>query len=296
MRICVIYGGISTEREVSIKTGKQIIESLKSTNHEVSGFLINDAKDVLKLNKDDIDFVYIALHGKFGEDGKVQAALEILEIPYSGPSVLASAICMDKDITKRIVKSYGVPVSKWWTIRKGEKVFFPENLDNLIVKPNSGGSSIGVSFVKNLSELEAALEKIFEIDDEAIIEEVLKGYEISVPIISGEVFPAVKIEALKSTYFDYNSKYDENGAREYVCEFEKHIQDQIEKYTKLAYYATKCQGFARVDYIVQDDIVYLVEINTLPGMTAQSLLPKSLKEKGFDYTQTIEKLIGAKNV
>lgn len=291
MKICVIYGGISTEREVSINTAKQIISSIDTSKHEVVELLINKKDDILKIKDMNVDFAYIALHGKYGEDGKVQAVLEVLDIPYSGSNVLASAICMDKDITKRIVSTYGVRVAKWWTIRKGEKATYPENYSRLIVKPNSGGSSIGVNFITNQQELEKALEEIFKIDEEAIMEEIISGDEVSVPIISGKAYPIVKIEALKGKYFDYASKYEVGGAREYVVQLDEKLEKEIKEFTEKAYYATKCKGFARIDFLIQDNKAYMVEINTLPGMTAQSIFPRSLAYLGVDYKTTIELLI-----
>ena len=142
-------------------------------------------------------------------------------------------------------------------------------------------------------ELELALKKVYETDNEALVEEVLNGIEISVPIISGKVYPPVRIDSLKSTYFDYNSKYDKDGANEYVYFFEEELQNEINEFTKKAYYATKCKGFARIDYIIQDNKAYLIEINTLPGMTKTSLLPKSLAHLGYTYSKTLDLLIEA---
>lgn len=294
MKICVVYGGISTEREVSIATGKEIIKELDKNKYEVYELLINKKEDIFKIKDMNVDFVYIALHGSFGEDGSIQTILETLNIPYSGANLLTSAICLDKDITKRIVKSYGVRTAKHTSFRVGQKAIFPKELgEKVIVKPNSGGSSIGISFATNEKELELALKKVYETDNEALVEEVLNGIEISVPIISGKVYPPVRIDALKSTYFDYNSKYDKDGANEYVYFFEEELQNEINEFTKKAYYTTKCKGFARIDYIIQDNKAYLIEINTLPGMTKTSLLPKSLAHLGYTYSKTLDLLIEA---
>ena len=293
MRICVIYAGVSTEREVSIKTAEQIISNLDKNKYDVVELKIDKEEDILKIKEMNVDFAYIALHGKFGEDGRIQAVLETLKIPYTGSNVLASAICMDKDIAKRIIASYGIRTAKWCTFRKGEKAIYPAEYNELIVKPNSGGSSIGIHFVKNQKELELALEDIFKIDDEAIVEEIIKGDEVSVPIIDGKVYPIMKIEALKGSYFDYASKYEKGGAREYPVELNEELIQELEKFTKTAYYATKCKGFARIDYLIKDNEAYLVEINTLPGMTEASILPKSLSSKNISYKETLEMIIKA---
>ena len=295
MKIAVIYGGISSEREVSINTGKEIISNLDKSKYEVIGLELEKAEDIFKLRDMNVDFVYIALHGIFGEDGRVQAILDSMNIPYSGCGVLSSAMSMDKNISKLIVKNSGVRVIDGISVRKGDKINFSDlNLgDKVILKPNSGGSSIGINFATNQEEFEKALNEIFLIDDEALVERIMKGIEISVPIIKGEVFPTILIEPLKDTFFDYKSKYENGGALEYVHEFEKDLQNEIDDFTRKVYKSLKCKGYARVDYILVDNRAYFLEINTLPGMTKNSLLPKSTLSKGYSYTQTLDLLIEA---
>lgn len=295
MKIAVIYGGISSEREVSINTGKEIINNLDKSKYEVIGLELKKAEDIFKLRDMNVDFVYIALHGIFGEDGRVQAILDSMNIPYSGCGVLSSAMSMDKNISKLIVKNNGVRVIDGISVRKGDKINFSDlNLgDKVILKPNSGGSSIGINFATNQEEFEKALNEIFLIDDEALVERIMKGIEISVPIIKGKVFPTILIEPLKDTFFDYKSKYENGGALEYVHEFEKELQNEIDDFTRKIYKSLKCKGYARVDYILVDNRAYFLEINTLPGMTKNSLLPKSTLSKGYSYTQTLDLLIEA---
>ena len=237
MKIAVIYGGISSEREVSINTGKEIISNLDKSKYEVIGLELEKAEDIFKLRDMNVDFVYIALHGIFGEDGRVQAILDSMNIPYSGCGVLSSAMSMDKNISKLIVKNSGVRVIDGISVRKGDKINFSDlNLgDKVILKPNSGGSSIGINFATNQEEFEKALNEIFLIDDEALVERIMKGIEISVPIIKGEVFPTILIEPLKDTFFDYKSKYENGGALEYVHEFEKELQNEIDDFTRKVY-------------------------------------------------------------
>ena len=190
-----------------------------------------------------LDFAYIALHGVFGEDGRIQAILQSFGIAYSGPGVMSSAVCMDKEFSKRIVSEYGVRTFDFETVKK-------ELGDHLIVKPNNGGSSIGVSFVETEEELKKGLELVFGMDKEALIEEVLHGVEISVPVIGGKVFPTIRIEALAGDYFDYESKYAKGGAKEYVFEFPEKVQAEINKFAQDSYYGLKCEGFARIDFMV----------------------------------------------
>ena len=293
MRICIIYAGISTEREISIKTAEQIMKSLDKDKYDICELKIDRTEDIFKIKDMNVDLAFIALHGKFGEDGRVQAILEAMNIRYTGPGVLASGICMDKDIAKRVLSTYGIRTAKWWTIRKGEEFIYPKEYEKLIVKPNSGGSSIGVHFISNQQELDEALKDIFTMDDEAIMEEVIEGDEVSVPIIDGVAYPPIKIEALKGTYFDYTSKYSDGGAREYVTKFSDNLEKELKEFTEKAYYAAKCKGYSRVDFLVRDDKAYFMEVNTLPGMTATSLLPKSLASVGIGYRETLELLIKA---
>ena len=297
LRIGVVRGGISTEREVSLNTGAEILANLNRDKYEVFDIVLDNKEEIIdKLKELNLDFVYIALHGLFGEDGKIQAVLESLGIAYSGPGVMTSAICIDKELTKSLVAGKGVRVAKGISVLKDETISFEtvkEKLGNrVVVKPNKGGSSIGVSFVENQSELEKALELVFSTDNEALIEEVLSGVEISVPVINGKVFPTLKIEAVAGDYFDYESKYSEGGAREFVFEFEEKIQDEINKFASDSYKAVKCQGFSRIDFmVVNGDTPYFIEVNTLPGMTAASLLPKSTASKGYSYSETLDLLI-----
>ncbi|MBP6125517.1 MAG: D-alanine--D-alanine ligase [Leptotrichiaceae bacterium] len=299
LKVGVIRGGISTEREVSLKTGSEIVSNLNRDKYEVFDIVIDSEKEVFeKLENLKLDFVYIALHGIFGEDGRIQSILESLGIKYSGSGVMTSSVCMDKEITKRVVASYGVRVAKGISVRKGENISYEEIKEKLgsrvVVKPNNGGSSIGVSFVENQKELEKGLELVFSMDKEALIEEILKGDEISVPVIDGKVYPTLKIEAVAGDYFDYESKYADGGAREFVYEFDEDIQKEINKFAIDSYYAMKCEGFSRIDFmVVNGNKPYFMEVNTLPGMTAASLLPKSTAYKGYSYSETLDLLINA---
>ena len=270
LKVGVISGGVSTERDVSLNTGREIVKNLNRGKYEVFDIVINSENEVFEKLKDlNLDFVYIALHGAFGEDGRIQAILESLGIAYGGPGVMSSSVCMDKELTKKIVATYGVRVAKGLSVRRGETADFKTLSEKLgkriIVKPNSGGSSIGVSFAENKEQLQEALKLVFTMDKEALIEEVLSGTEISVPVIDGKVYPTLKIEAVAGEYFDYKSKYSDGGAR----------------------------GFARIDFMVVGGKPYFMEVNTLPGMTAASLLPKSTASKGYSYSETLDLLIEA---
>lgn len=293
MKIAVLYGGISTEREVSIKTGKEIVNNLNKEKYEVIEIDIKEKKDILKLIDLKVDFVYIALHGIYGESGEIQALLDILDIPYSGSNMYSSSISINKYYTKLVAKDANVRVVDGKLIKKD---FIPkfENLNlgsEIILKPNKGGSSLGVYFVKNEKDYLEAIESIFKIDDEILAERVIRGEEISVPIIGEKVFPTLKIEPLKGTFFDYSSKYEKGCSLEYVYEFEEELQNEINSFTKQVYKALNCKGFSRIDYIISDNKAYFLEINTLPGMTSNSLLPISTASKGYSYSETLDLLI-----
>ena len=303
--------GVSTEVFDNIKARKNYIKSpsmlyagecdyievIKDRLKYTAFDIVTDIKEVYEKIKDlNLDFAYIALHGVFGEDGRIQAILQSFGIAYSGPGVMSSAVCMDKEFSKRIVSEYGVRIAKWKSVRVGETVDFEtvkkELGDHLIVKPNNGGSSIGVSFVETEEELKKGLELVFGMDKEALIEEVLHGVEISVPVIGGKVFPTIRIEALAGDYFDYESKYAKGGAKEYVFEFPEKVQAEINKFAQDSYYGLKCEGFARIDFmVVNEETPYFMEVNTSPGMTAASLLPKSTASKGYSYSETLDLLI-----
>lgn len=293
MKIAVIYGGISSEREVSIRTGKEIVNNLDRNKYEIFELEIFKKEDILELKDKNIDFVYIALHGIFGENGEVQAILNTLNIPYSGSDVLSSAMSMDKNISKILLKNANVNIIDGICLTKEDNIKFSDlNLGNkVILKPNSGGSSIGIYFASNEIEFENAKKEIFKLDDEIIVEKIISGLEISVPVIGGKVFPTLKIKPLKDDFFDYNSKYQDGGALETVHIFEKELQEKIDLYALRAYKALKCKGFARIDFIILENEVYCLEVNSLPGMTKNSLLPKSTLYKGYSYSETLDLLI-----
>lgn len=291
MKICVVYAGISTEREISISTAKQVIANLDKNKYEICELKIDKKEDILKIKDMNVDLAFLALHGKFGEDGRIQAILDSMDIKYTGSKVLASGICMDKDIAKRIATTYGIRTAKWWTFRKNEKAIYPEEYKRLIIKPNSGGSSIGVHFITNQEELDRALEDIFKIDEEAIMEEVIEGEEVSVPIINGKAYPVVKIEALKGKYYDFTSKYADGGSKLTIPKFSENLDKELKEFTEKLYYGTKCKVYARIDYLIKDDKAYFMEVNTLPGLTSHSLLPKSLASCGMNYSEVLDLII-----
>ncbi|EOP88907.1 D-alanine--D-alanine ligase [Bacillus cereus] len=292
MKIGVIMGGVSSEKQVSIMTGNEMIAHLDKNKYEIVPITLNEKVDLIEKAKD-IDFALLALHGKYGEDGTVQGTLESLGIPYSGSNMLSSSICMDKNISKKILRYEGVETPDWIELTKMEDLNLDE-LDKLgfplVVKPNSGGSSVGVKIVYNKNELISMLETVFEWDSEVVIEKYIKGDEITCSILDGKQLPIVSIRHA-AEFFDYNAKYDDTSTVEEVIELPAEINERVNKASLACYKVLKCSVYARVDMMVKDGIPYVMEINTLPGMTQSSLLPKSAEAAGISYSKLLDMII-----
>jgi D-alanine-D-alanine ligase len=291
MRIGVLMGGHSSEREVSIMTGKEIIKYIDKEKYEVKKIIISSEGETLEKVKE-IDFCFLALHGSFGEDGRIQSILESLGIPYSGSGVLSSALCMDKNLSKKIFKAECIPTPKWFTIRKNEISLL--NLKNLnipiVVKPNSGGSSIGTFIPKSFEDLNVAINEVMKYDNEILIEEYVEGQEITCSILDDIILPIISIKPT-GEFFNYSEKYNDDGADERVISINPLLYEKISKITKKCWRIFKLKAYARIDMIIKGDEVYVLEINTLPGLTSNSLFPKSAKAFGLDFTMLLDKII-----
>ena len=294
MKVGVIMGGISSEREISLKSGEQVLLNLnKDKYEEIIPIIINSKSEVIeKING--IDFAFLALHGQFGEDGTIQGLLETMGIPYSGCGVLPSAICMNKGLTKRIVKTAGVDTAKWLIIKSVAEIDYKKIKElkyPIFIKPNNGGSSVATFLVRNEYEVEKAVREGLKYDKEIIIEEYIDGKEITSFVLNGEVFPTVGIKSKNGEFFDYSSKYEENGAEEEVVFLEENLQEKINKISKKVWDILGCNSYVRIDMIVREGVPYLLEVNTLPGMITQSLIPKSAKVKGLEFSDLLDKII-----
>lgn len=293
MKIAIVMGGISSEREVSLKSGEAVFNGIDKNKYEVVKVVLDDKKDIFTKITDDIDFAFLALHGKFGEDGCVQSILEAMDIPYSGCGPLTSALCMDKNMTKKILRDSNLPTAPWTVVRSVEEIDY-EEIEKIgypvFIKPNSGGSSVATFLVKSKDEVFNAVKKGLEVDDCVMIEKYIKGGEYTSFILNGEVFPTISIKA-NSEFFDFESKYSQNGATEEVVYLEEKLQDEINEISKGCWKAFNCKAYVRVDVIISDGVPYVLELNTLPGMTQTSLIPRSAKAKGIEFSQLIEKII-----
>ncbi len=294
MKVGVIMGGVSSEREVSIKSGAEVIKYLnKDKYEEIIPIVIDSKKDVIEKTKD-IDFAFIALHGRFGEDGTIQGVLETLGIPYSGCNVLTSAICMNKGLTKRLVKSVGIKTAPWITVKSIEEIDYEKIRDMeypVFIKPNNGGSSVATFFIKDEKSVENAVREGLKYDNEVMIEKYIDGEEITSFVLNGEVFPTILIRANKGEFFDYASKYDDGGANEEVVTLNYEMQNKVNDISKEIWNLLGCKSYARIDMIVSNGIAYLLEINTLPGMTTSSLIPKSAEAVGMSFTELLDRII-----
>lgn len=298
MKVAVLYGGTSAEREVSLSSGKGIIAALEHNGHEVIGIDFHPER-MNKILELDVDIVFIGLHGKYGEDGRIQGLLDMLEIPYVGSGVLGSAVAMDKAKSKKVLQDTDIRLAKDLVLERGqnyESIDLPFDFP-VVVKPNSEGSTIGLTIAQNEEELMQGIEEAFRFDKRVILEEFISGTEVTVAVMGekGNVrsLPVVEIVP-KNAYYDYESKYAEGGSEHIVParisdEFTQMIQEQ----SVLAHELLGCETYSRADYIIPKDgsePVFL-EVNTLPGMTPTSLYPDAAKEIGYTYEEMIEELL-----
>lgn len=297
MRIGVLMGGPSSEREVSLKSGRAVLEALKSLSWEAVGI------DIQKADKNyvadlllsyDIDAAFLALHGEFGEDGKLQTILEEIGIPYTGSGPRASALAMDKTQSLKLFAQAGLGIPEYCVLDKmscrlasvGRAGKFP-----LVVKPATGGSSIGLSIVDNRRELKSAVDLAFTYDKRVIIEEYIEGREMTVGILEDKPLEPIEIKP-KSRFFDYKAKY-EYGQTEYIVPAKlSSMTTRLLKETGLsAHTILGCSFFSRVDIMLRpDNKPFVLEVNTIPGFTATSLLPKAALQKGISFLELIARI------
>lgn len=286
-------GGTSNEREVSLVSGKNIADALRSLGkYEVIPIdLKSDSLDELP---EHVDKVYIALHGGWGENGGVQAALDTRRIPYTGPGAVASQIAMDKVRTKRVLESKGVPTAKW-VLAGSETATSPLPLP-VVVKPPCDGSSVGISKVTNEAEWKPALSAAFASmhrgGDAALVEEFIPGREMTVGVIDGVALPVIEIVA-PGGWYGYNEKYKSNETRYPFLE-ESDLATELQKLAVDAYRAVGCRGVTRVDFRVSTQgRCYVLELNTSPGFTAHSLVPKAGMRTGLSFAGVCDRILAS---
>lgn len=294
MKIAILMGGISSEREISLKSGEGIYSSIDKEKYDVVKVIIDDKKDIFKKLTPDIDFAFLALHGKFGEDGCVQSILEAMDIPYSGCGPLSSGMCMDKNITKKLLRDSNIPTADWTVVKSIDKINY-KKIDDIgypvFIKPNSGGSSVATFLISSKEEVKNAVSEVLKVDEFAMIEKYIPGGEYTSFVLNGEVFPTISIKS-NSDFFDFTSKYSTtNGAIEEVVYLEKELQDKINQISKTCWDIFNCKAYVRIDIIISNNTPYVLELNTLPGMTQTSLIPRSALAKKMEFSELIDKII-----
>jgi D-alanine-D-alanine ligase len=325
MRVAVLFGGTSSERDVSIASGAQVMKALREAGHEVVA--VDTARGVLGPGDEQrlltsgvapappreeelsviragatsplpslgelggIDVVFLTLHGGTGEDGTIQALLDLTGIPYVGSGHAASAVAMDKDLSKRLFRVAGIPTPDW--------LMAPADADEaqallgypLVVKPNKQGSTVGLTVVKAPDQLEAAIEAAFRTDDEVMLEKFIPGRELTCGVLEGRALAVGEI-VVKSDVFDYESKYQEGGAEEiFPADLDEARTRTIQDLAVRAHRALKLEGFSRADFRMDaDGGLWCLEVNTLPGMTRTSLLPQSAQVAGIGFPELCDRI------
>ncbi|HET7362287.1 MAG TPA: D-alanine--D-alanine ligase [Burkholderiales bacterium] len=297
-KVAVLLGGKSAEREVSLKSGTMVLNALRSRGVDAHGFDPKE-RDVTALVKERFDRAFIALHGRFGEDGTVQGVLEWLGIPYTGSGVLASALAMDKLRTKRIWQAEGLATAPYAVLtRESDLKAVARRLGTpLFVKPASEGSSVGMTKVKRAADLEEAFALAVNYDPVVIAEKFVDGPELTVGILGEQVLPIIRIETPRE-FYDYEAKYIANDTRYLIpCGLPKAKEMQLQALCLKAFRALGCTGWGRVDLMLnRRGRPYLLEINTSPGMTDHSLVPMAARAVGLSYEDLCIKVLEGAHV
>jgi D-alanine-D-alanine ligase len=300
LTLALLSGGISSEREVSLNSGKQVLEALDKDKYDIVPY--DPKTDLARLVADapKLDAALIIMHGPYGEDGTVQGLLELLHIPYQGSDVLGSALAMNKLISKQMYERSGLPVPPYIVIDRNDPIDTGDivaRLDlPLVVKPVSAGSSVGMSIVKAENELQDALDKAFPHGETVIVEAYIKGVELTGGVLGNDDLQALPlIEIIPDAsfeFFDYEAKYTA-GATEEICpaRVDDNITAKAQSYAMMAHRALYCKGYSRTDMILKDDELYVLETNTIPGMTATSLFPQAAQAAGISFTELLDRLI-----
>ena len=300
LTVALLSGGISSEREVSLHSGDQVYEALDKEKYTIQRY---DPKiDLARLIEDAarIDIALIILHGPYGEDGTVQGLLDLLHIPYQGSGVLGSALAMNKAATKQIYEKAGIPAPPYVIYNRNDTLDTDACAKQLglplVVKPVIGGSSVGMSIVKSAADLQNAVEKAFTFDSTVMVEAYIDGLELTGSVVGNrelEAFPIIEIIPDKDhEFFDYEAKYTA-GITQEICpaRIDDEFTQKAQAYAKSAHQALFCRGYSRTDMILQDRQIYVLETNTIPGMTATSLLPQAAAAAGLNFTRLLDKLI-----
>lgn len=289
--VAVLLGGRSAEREVSLRTGAAVAEALRHHGHTVVEI---DAREdlVARLEEAAPARAFLALHGRWGEDGTVQGLLEMLGIPYTGSGVLASALAMDKGLAKVVFRANGVPTPDFQVLRPGQPLSVVELGAPLVAKPLREGSTIGVGVARTEAEIPAAVATARACADEVLIEAFVAGRELTLGVLDGLPLPLVEVVP-DGGFYDYESKYTPGRTR-YVCpaDLDARVAAEASRVGRAAYGVLGCAGAARVDVLLdEEDRPWVLEVNTIPGMTPTSLLPKAALAAGIAFDELVERIL-----
>lgn len=291
-KIAVLMGGSGSEREISLKSGSTVLAGLRAGGFDAHPIDTRDGMEAFFAGG--FDAAFIALHGVGGEDGCIQGMLEILKIPYTGSGVLASASAMDKAFAKDLMLSRGIPTAEYQVFHApfGEDAGIDLKLEYpLIVKPVSEGSTVGICRVEEAKDIQSAIKEASKYDKKILVEKYIEGREVTVGILDGEILPMVEVRP-KNGFYDYESKYTK-GMTEYIVPAEFGA-DELKKMNDISlsvYELFGCKGAARVDIIINSDGPFVLEINTVPGMTETSLLPMAAGEAGIGFNELVAKIM-----
>jgi D-alanine-D-alanine ligase len=289
-KIGVLMGGLSSEREISLSTGNSVVEAM--TRKGLKAFPIDVDRNIAKALQE-IDLAFIALHGTYGEDGCIQGVLEYLKIPYTGPGVAGSALAYDKLKTKEILKFHGIPTADYEVFYKNQNQAIKRTLDlPVVVKPTNQGSSFGVSIVNTEDQWEPALESAFKYSEEIIVEKFIQGRLLAIGMNGKIPMPIVHIRP-KSGFYDYEAKYT-SGKTEYLCpaNLSEHEINKCNEASIKVFKVLRGRGLPRVDIILDDEgTPYVLEMNTIPGMTPTSLLPMAAQKMGMDFDDLVIEIL-----
>jgi D-alanine-D-alanine ligase len=284
-RVAVLKGGPSAEREVSLRSGAAAAEALREAGYDVTEVTVDDANFVLPAGT---EFAFLALHGTFGEDGQVQDILNARGIPFTGAGADVSRITIDKEKTKAKFRLSGVPTPAGQIVHKLEEVTLPLPV---FIKPNSQGSSVGSRSASTRDELTAAITDALKFDKSVMVEQLINGRELTVGVLGDQVLPIIEIHPLDG-FYDYTNKYTK-GRTEYFCpaQLPEDLTGRIQKYALAAHRSVGNTVYSRIDFLLENSLPYCLEINTIPGMTATSLLPKAAAAVGITFPQLCERIV-----
>lgn len=296
MNIVVLKGGPSTEREISLKSGAAVAEALRQAGHQVAEMDCTSRE--LPPFPVEADVVFPVLHGEWGEDGEVQTLIEARHLPYVGCGVECSRLTINKHATCRQLSAKGIATARSWLLTSRQQPMPPDITYPLIVKPNAQGSTLGLTLVKEASQLTAALDKAFAVDTAVMLEDFIKGTEVTVGLLNGSALPVVEIIP-PGELFDFDAKYTyAQGQTQYNCpptRVPAAVQARMKEIAEQTYAVLGARDLLRVDMIwrAEDDSIVVLEANTLPGFTSSSLLPKAAKQAGINFQQLCCSLVEA---